>query len=75
MTLDERERRLRGLAVALDRRRFSPSVGPVVRDRDVDDVRPVPGLATDHERRRELESDDLGTDLHRARAYSESETT
>ena len=64
--LDERERTLGGLAVALDRRRLSPALGAVVLDRDVDDVRPVLRLPADHERLREVEANDLGADVHGA---------
>ena len=75
VALDERKRRLRRLAVALDRGSLSAADVALVTDRYMHDVRPVLGLAADHERRRELEPDDLGTHLHRARAYSESEAT
>ena len=41
VSLDEGERALGRLAVALDRRRLPAALDPVVLDRDVDDVRPV----------------------------------
>ena len=64
--LDERERTLGGLAVALDRRPLPPALGAVVPDRDVDDVRPVLRLPADHERLRKVEANDLGADVHGA---------
>ncbi len=54
----------------------SPRPTPaVVTDRHMDDVRPVGRLATDDERLRQLETDDLGAHLHGGRAYSESVAT
>ena len=65
MALDECQRRVGCLPVALDRRRLAPSLDPVVRDGDVDDVRPVLRLAADDERLGEVQADDLGAHLHR----------
>ena len=78
VALDECQRRVGCLPVALDRRRLAPSLDPVVRDRDVDDVRPVLRLAADDERLGEVQADDLGAHLHRPderSRYSGSEAT
>ena len=61
---DEREGGLRGLGVALDRSCLAAPDLTVVIDRHMDDVRPVRRLATDDERLRQLETDDLGAHLH-----------
>ncbi len=64
VSLDERERRLRRLAVAVDRRSLAAPLDPVVGHGDVDDVGPVLRLAADDERLRQVQADDLGTHLH-----------
>ena len=60
--LDERERRLRRLVVAVDRRRLAPTDVPVVAQLDLHDVLPVARLARDHERLRQARPDDGGLD-------------
>ncbi len=62
--LDERERRLGRLVVAVDRRRFTAADVRPVPQLDLDDVLPVAGLARDHERLRQPEADDAGVDVH-----------
>ncbi len=66
---DERERRLGRLVVALDRRGLAMAGDPVMRDRDVDDVRNIGGLARDDERLGKTKLDDPRTDLHESAAY------
>ena len=62
--VDELDRGLRRLAVALDRRRLAESGHALVGQRDVDDVRVVGRLARDDERLRELQAHDPSLDLH-----------
>ena len=62
--LDERERRLGRLVVAVDRRCLAPSHVGAVTELDLDDVLPVAGLSRDHEGLRETEPADGGLDLH-----------
>ena len=64
VVVDEPQRGLRRLVVALDRRPLAVPGHALVRERDVHDVRVVGGLARDDERLCELQSDDPGFDLH-----------
>ena len=64
MLLDERERRLGSLVVAVDRRRLASTDVLAVPQLDLDDVLPVARLAGDHEGLRQLEADDAGVDVH-----------
>ena len=58
------QRALRGLLVALDRRRLTVPDDPVVREVHVDDVRQVRRVACDDERLGQAQPDDLGAHLH-----------
>ena len=62
--LDERERRLGGLVVAVDRRRLAAADVAVVMQLDLDDVLPVACLPRDHEGLGQAQPDDGGLDLH-----------
>ena len=62
--LDERERRLGRLVVALDRRRLAEPGDALVPDLDLDDLGGVLRPARDRERLGELEGDDPGGQLH-----------
>jgi hypothetical protein len=62
--VDEAQRRLGRLVVALDRRRLAMSLDALVSDRHMDDVRIVGRLAGDDERLRELQPDDPCVNLH-----------
>ena len=62
--LDERERRLGRLVVAVDRRSLAPADVAAVAQLDLDDVLPVARLASDHERLGQAQPDDGGLDLH-----------
>src|SRR5579884_2024707 len=68
--VDVRERRLRGLVVALVRRRLAVAAHAVERDGHVYDVLRVARAARDDERLRELERDDARLDLHALRLAS-----
>ncbi len=70
MLLDERERRLGRLSVALDRRRLAAADVAAVAELDLDDVVPVARLPRDDEGLRQPEPDDVGADLHRGRLLS-----
>jgi hypothetical protein len=62
--VDEGERGLRRLAVAVDRRRLAPPHLAVALDRDVDDLGDVLRAARDGEDLRERQCDDLARDPH-----------
>ena len=62
--LDERERRLGRLVVAVDRGRLAPADVAAVAHLDLDDVLPVARLTRDHERLGQPQPDDGGLDLH-----------
>ena len=64
MLLHERLRRLRALAVAVDRSALAVPLDAVVPDRDLDDVGVVGGLAGDDEGLGQLQPDDARFDLH-----------
>jgi hypothetical protein len=64
MLLDERERGLRRLVVAVDRSRLTAADMVAVAELDLDDVLPVARLARDHERLGQPEPDDGGLDQH-----------
>ena len=64
--LHERERGLRRLVVAGDRRRLATTRLPVVADLDLHDLGPVLHLAWDHERLGEAKPDNASADLHGA---------
>ena len=68
--LDERERRLGRLVVALDRGGLAPADVAAVAQLDLDDVLPVARLARDHERLGQVQPDDGGLDLHRGQPTS-----
>ena len=70
MLLDERERRLGRLVVALDRRRLAAADVRAVPQLDLDDVLPVARLARDHERLGQPEAGDGGFDLHAAAYFA-----
>ena len=63
-SLDERERGLGRLVVALDRRGLAAADVRAVPQLDLDDVLPVARLARDHERLGQPQADDSGVDLH-----------
>ncbi len=69
MLVDERERRLGRLAVALDRRCLAVAGHAVVGHRDVDDVRVVGRLARDDERLGEVQPT-IRASTSTARAYT-----
>ena len=73
--LDEGERGRRRLSVPLDRCGLAAAGVAVVLDRHVDDVRPVRRLAADHECLGEMETDDLGADVHPAAIDSTNAAT
>ena len=56
VSFDERGRRLWGLVIAIDRRCLPSADLPSVMQLDVDDVFPVPCLARDHERLRQVKA-------------------
>ena len=62
--LDERERRLGRLVVAVDRRSLAPADVTGVAHLDLNDVLPVARLTSDHERLGQAQPDDGGRDLH-----------
>ena len=64
MLLDERERRLGRLVVALDRGSLAAPDMTAVAHLDLDDVLPVARLTSDHERLGQAQPDDGGLDLH-----------
>ena len=64
VVVDEPQRRLRRLVVALDRRALAVAGDALVRDRHLYDVGVVRRLPRDDERLRERQPDDPGFDLH-----------
>ena len=67
VSFDERGRRLWGLVIATDRRCLPSADLPSVMQLDVDDVFPVPCLARDHERLRQVKANGTSLDPHARR--------